>query len=478
MCHLSRRLTVNEQEPRSLEGADPDGLGHTGSTGVLGKLPQIAANACTGGRVPGIPHQLNAQGIAAAQNKGRSDKIRGRPGAKPGRSLSQAISSTDWQAISSHSSSLPSTTSLQKPTNSETQSTGQLGLRRNYQVVIRGRGGPAMVGEQLNSLEWPESVTALPILCDRDRRLQYRLGSLSPRGGNGRVLGPGRTETPYQLTRTVGSLLCAEVLFEEGGKYRSANQIGQYSCGVIHQQVGWHKVPKADSVNETDICMVPTQANQSIGPTPAREGEPNCGFFVQAPERQDRLDAQRQDFQSHQPVLGPLGGRPLCDKIFSSAEPILQLESRSRGLADRCIHPTLDSPTSICSPPMVLDLQSTNEDTNGRSHNRANHPSLESTTMVSGAALHDNRLPNTSTEHSRPSDSFFELRLSSEGQSPTSGRLEGIRRHLASRKISTAATKLILTSWRDKTNTQHGGNGRSGAESRAYLPLLQTSQLS
>ena len=38
MCHLSRRLTVNEREPRSLEGADPDGLGHTGSTGVLGKL--------------------------------------------------------------------------------------------------------------------------------------------------------------------------------------------------------------------------------------------------------------------------------------------------------------------------------------------------------------------------------------------------------------------------------------------------------
>ena len=102
------------------------------------------------------------------------------------------------------------------------------------------------------------------------------------------MLGPGRTETPYQRTRTVGSLLCAEVLFEEGGKYRSANQIGQNSCGVIHQQVGWHKVPKADSVNETDICMVPTQANQSISPTPAREGEPNCGFLSR--HLRDRTD--------------------------------------------------------------------------------------------------------------------------------------------------------------------------------------------
>ena len=94
---------------------------------------------------------------------------------------------------------------------------------------------------------------------------------------------------------------------------------------------------------------------------------------------------------------------------FSPVEPILQLESRSRGLGDRCVHPTLDSPMSIRSPPMVLDLQSTNEDTNGRSHNSANHPSLESTTMVSGAALYDNRLPNISTGHSRPSDPFSEL---------------------------------------------------------------------
>ena len=89
------------------------------------------------------------------------------------------------------------------------------------------------------------------------------------------MLEPGRTGTPYQRTRTVGSLLCAEVLFEEGGKYGSVNQIGQYSRGVIHQQVGWHKVSKVDSTNETDICMVLTQANQGIGSTHPREREPN-----------------------------------------------------------------------------------------------------------------------------------------------------------------------------------------------------------
>ena len=40
-------------------------------------------------------------------------------------------------------------------------------------------------------------------------------------------------------------------------------------------------------------------------------------------DRTDWMLMQWQDFQSYQPVLGPLGGRPLRNKIFSPAEPIL-----------------------------------------------------------------------------------------------------------------------------------------------------------
>ena len=108
-----------------------------------------------------------------------------------------------------------------------------------------------MVDQQLNSMEWPDHVTILPTLCDRDKHLQCWLGSLSLRRGNGGMLEPRGAETPYQQTRTVGSLLCSEVLLEEGGKYRSINQIRQYSCGVTHQQVGWHKIPTSDSTDKT-----------------------------------------------------------------------------------------------------------------------------------------------------------------------------------------------------------------------------------
>ena len=224
MCNLSRWLTANEWEPRSLEGADPGGLGHSRSTGVHGKLPQIAANACTGGRVPGIPHLLDAQGVAAAQNKGKSDKIRGRPGAKPGRNLSQAISSTDWQAISSHSSSLPSTTSLQKPTSSETQGTGQLGLRRTtYQVVIRGRG---------------VSQPSLYCVIETDAS-NIGWGAFLQREATGGCWGLEKQRLHINELELL-ALSYALKSFEEGGKYRSDNRIGQYSHGVIpYMQFIW-----------------------------------------------------------------------------------------------------------------------------------------------------------------------------------------------------------------------------------------------
>ena len=121
-------------------------------------------------------------------------------------------------------------------------------------------------------------------------------------------------------------------------------------------------------------------------------------------------------------------------------------------MGDRCVYSALVSLTSF---PMVPDLQGTNENTKGRSQNNANYPILESATVVPSAAVHDNRLPNTSPKHSGSTDPFSKLWLSSEGQSTISGHLEGIRRHLASRKISTAATKLILASWRDTTNANY-----------------------
>ena len=47
-----------------------------------------------------------------------------------------------------------------------------------------------MVGEQVKSLEWPESVTALPILCDRDRRLQIGWGAFLQGEATGGCWGP------------------------------------------------------------------------------------------------------------------------------------------------------------------------------------------------------------------------------------------------------------------------------------------------
>ena len=147
--------------------------------------------------------------------------------------------------------------------------------------------------------------------------------------------------------------------------------------------------------DETKNCMVLTEADHSIGSTPPRKGKSDSRFLFQAPEGQDRLDTQWQHFQNYQPAMGFSEGRPLCDKIFNTTGPILQLESRPRGLGDRCIYPALGSLTSFRSPPMVPDLQGVNEDTNGGSHSSVDYPVLESTDVVPSAAVHSNRISDT-----------------------------------------------------------------------------------
>ena len=120
-----------------------------------------------------------------------------------------------------------------------------------------------------------------------------------------------------------------------------------------------------------------------------------------------------------------------------------------------CIYSALGSHTSICSSSMVPNLQSVDENTNGENNCSTNHPTVESSAMVSSAANHGDRLPNTASRGARPTDSISELRLPSEGQSSLSGHLEGIRQHLTAKQISSKATRLILSSWRDKINANY-----------------------
>ena len=104
---------------------------------------------------------------------------------------------------------------------------------------------------------------------------------------------------------------------------------------------------------------------------------------------------------------------------------------------------------------MVPNLQSVDENTNGENNCGTNYPTVESSAMISSAANHGDRLPNTASRCARPTDSISELRLPSEGQSPLSGRLEDITQHLTAKQISSKATRLILSSWRDKTNANY-----------------------
>ena len=199
---------------------------------------------------------------------------------------------------------------------------------------------------------------------------------------------------------------------------------------------------------------------RNMSSTPPREGEHHSRLPVKTPQRQDRLDSESEYIPRDQQDLGATGGGSLRHMLLNPTASILQLESRSGGHSDRRLCPGVENTSRICTPSMVPHLKSVNEDPDGGGYNRTNHSSLAISAMVPGIAEHDSGCPNSPPRDSRPALSITELRLPSARVPATPGRLESIRENLRARRIPENASRLIISSWRDKTNTNYNSAWR------------------
>ena len=441
MCDLPRRPPADEQKPGSSKGTNLNSIRHTGSIRIFGELPQISTNTCTGSGISGIPHQFGPQKITTPQIKVRPDRIRGRPGASQWGSLSNTISPVDWQDVSSHSSNLPSAISLQK--HKALARSGYDGIIRLLQEAEEDLRWWTNNLSQWNGQALSQSFPHCVIETD---------ASMMGWGAFYQGEATGGCWSPEEQKLHINELELLAVFYallkKERGIIVLVRSDNIAVVSHINKLGGTRSPPLIAQTKQIFAWCLQRQIR--VTSDPPREGKSNSRLLVQVPKGQDRLDTQFQRFQNCQPALGSPGSRSLCNNIFNS---ILQLESRGHGY--RCIHSALGSHTSICSSSMVPNLQSVDENTNGENKGSTNHPTVESSAMVSNAANHGDRLPNTASRCARPTDSVSKLRLPSEGQSSLPGRLEGIRQHLTAKQISSKATRLILSSWRDKTNANY-----------------------
>ena len=85
----------------------------------------------------------------------------------------------------------------------------------------------------------------------------------------------------------------------------------------------------------------------------------------------------------------------------------------------------------------------------------ANHTAMAIPTLVSSPAGNAGRLPSSTFHEARHNSEPHQPEIHNEAGSSDTGRMAHIQKSLASRGVSTQATNLLLSSWRDKTNSNY-----------------------
>ena len=104
---------------------------------------------------------------------------------------------------------------------------------------------------------------------------------------------------------------------------------------------------------------------------------------------------------------------------------------------------------------MVPDTTMFDSDKATAGQSGVSHTTMAIPTLVSSPAGNAGRLPPSYSHGARHNSEPHQPGIHNEAGSSDTGRMAHIRRSLASRGVSTQATNLLLSSWRDKTNSNY-----------------------
>ena len=144
------------------------------------------------------------------------------------------------QAQSCHSCNSTSPPVLQEPTTMPAKSTGGKGRERLHSHCppdTSSHGGAHMVATTPYQVEWAVSTFTDPRHDNRNRYFHHRSGSLLPGGKNWGAMVTDREHETHQLSGTISSHVCSEVLCQRQRKYPDPFKIGQHNSPHLHQQI-------------------------------------------------------------------------------------------------------------------------------------------------------------------------------------------------------------------------------------------------
>ena len=313
--------------------------------------------------------------------------------------------------------------------------------------------GTAVVAGTPHQMEWSVFTDNNTRCCYRNRCLHYRMGSSVSKGENRGTLVKDRETAAHKLLGVASSNLGNKDLCKDKGKYSHPSEDGQHNSSDIHKQVWGHSLLRAQQAHQRAVVMVPGEEHYTTGNPPSRDSELHSRRGVTCDEGQIRLDAVSRDIQQSEYQNRPTPSGPLCLPADQPTQRLRELETRSRGHGHRCLHPGLDQIQGVCQSPLEPDRKSPDICQTTESTGDTDRPCVEVPSVVPSATGNVGPGATPVTSQSKP-DNFDSQSQQTRNSTPSS-RMGYLRDRFRGQNLSEEASKLLLSSWRQKTSKSY-----------------------
>ena len=262
----------------------------------------------------------------------------------------------------------------------------------------------------------------------------------------------------HQLPGIASSLSCSSDIPEGQVRSLSATAVGQHHCSGLHQQSRGDGVPTTDQSGKVSVAMGPSERHLIDSPTHSRRVQSGSRHRVQDDEGPYRLETQSCDLRQDRPNLWAPGGGPIRIQTDLPTSPLFQLKTRPVGGGNGRISTGLWTPERVCQPPLVPYRESSESSDGSESPDSPVSSGLERPAMVPSSPEHALGVPSedTSTPQSGPKSSG----TGSSSVHPTASRVAYLREKFSGSSLSEEALRLLLASWRTKSNQSYNSHFR------------------
>ena len=399
-------------------------------------------------RFPGIHCKHSDNGVSTPSRENKENPGRVQEAIGGGAGICSRLVQTNRENERGKPGNTTGSVVLQAPPNGDdcSSETVRPGLRDHSRIIPREQGGTDLVGHQNDKLEWEDDHPVRTRSSHRIGRIQTGMGRLLPGHQHRRAVDTGGEQLAHKLPRTASSHPSTEDVRKGTNTPVSSPKNRQHLGGSVHQQPGRNCLQAPGCTDTGSMDVVSRKEHSHSSSVSSGCTKPDSGPRVETYAGQVRLEIGPADIHKDQRSLWSTGSGHVCREAYQPVPSLLQLAARSICRGNGRIPANLDGSEGFCQPPMELNSQGPQESPGTRGRHHPSNSCMENAALVCVASNTAGGLATPPTRAATPQRTVVPHSAS---------RMEHLRESLAGRGLSSQATRLVMESWRAKTNKSY-----------------------